>query len=148
MIIKIDHQLNSIYSSKSLLEKLVKIQLEAIQNIANKDNYRKAYRVLLYNFDISNDELQERVDRVVKAYKDILEKLDSVNNLDEIQKVTLTCGLNFKWYNTLKHTLYIMEPDLIKCGKSSQVYQLWDWFFQEDIYREETFIEQINLIKI
>lgn len=144
MIIKPLLRASSIYGVDTLMEYLLEINLKAIEELAYKDLY-KNWAILLDNYSFHKEEVEAHKEKICNTLREIW-KLWSSENPKGIPGWSLE--LPDKWYNTLKSTLYLIESDLLQAGKSQQVYDCWDIFFQEDIYRSNTYINRLGIFKL
>lgn len=139
MIIKPLIKAGSIYTSAHLLDYILEINQKAIYEISDINEWK----ILIDNFEITQSEIINIKDSVIGLYQDIRNWINKEGKLPaHINEIST------KWYNTLKSTLYMIEPELIKSGKTTQVYDLWDWFFEQDMIRQDTYIDRLKIIKL
>lgn len=139
MIIKPLIKAGSIYTSAHLLDYILEINQKAIYEISDITEWK----ILMDNFKITPDEVINIKDSMMGLYQGIKNQMKETGKLPaHINEISTN------WYNTLKSTLYMIEPELIKSGKTTQVYDLWDWFFEQDMIRHDTYIDRLKIIKL
>lgn len=139
MIIKPLIKAGSIYTSAHLLDYILEINQKAIYDISDITEWK----ILMDNFEITPDEVINIKDSMMGLYQGIKNQMKETGKLPaHINEISTN------WYNTLKSTLYMIEPELIKSGKTTQVYDLWDWFFEQDMIRHDTYIDRLKIIKL
>lgn len=139
MIIKPLIKAGSIYTSAHLLDYILEINQKAIYDISDI----REWKILMDNFEITPDEVINIKTSIIGLYQNIRDWLKGNGKLPvHISEISTN------WYNTLKSTLYMIEPELIKSGKTTQVYDLWDWFFEQDVIRHDTYIDRLKIIKL
>lgn len=139
MIIKPLIKAGSIYTSTHLLDYILEINQKAIYEISDIQEWK----ILMDNFEITSSEIINIKDSMINLYQNIKNQMKETGKLPaHINEIST------KWYNTLKSTLYMIEPELIKSGKTTQVYDLWDWFFEQDMIRHDTYIDRLKIIKL
>lgn len=139
MIIKPLIKAGSIYTSAHLLDYILEINQKAIYDISDI----REWKILMDNFEITPDEVINIKTSIIGLYQNIRDWVKGNGKLPvHISEISTN------WYNTLKSTLYMIEPELIKSGKTTQVYDLWDWFFEQDVIRHDTYIDRLKIIKI
>lgn len=139
MIIKPLIKAGSIYTSAHLLDYILEINQKAIYDISDI----REWKILMDNFEIPPDEVINIKTSIIGLYQNIRDWVKENGKLPvHINEISTN------WYNTLKSTLYMIEPELIKSGKTTQVYDLWDWFFEQDVIRHDTYIDRLKIIKI
>lgn len=139
MIIKPLIKAGSIYTSTHLLDYILEINQKAIYEISDITEWK----ILMDNFKITPDEVINIKDSMMGLYQGIKNQMKETGKLPaHINEISTN------WYNTLKSTLYMIEPELIKSGKTTQVYDLWDWFFEQDMIRHDTYIDRLKIIKL
>lgn len=139
MIIKPLIKAGSIYTSAHLLDYILEINQKAIYDISDI----REWKVLMDNFEITPDEVINIKTSIIGLYQNIRDWVKENGKLPvHISEISTN------WYNTLKSTLYMIEPELIKSGKTTQVYDLWDWFFEQDVIRHDTYIDRLKIIKL
>lgn len=142
MIVKPLIKATSIYGMNSLMEYLLDISIQAVEGLTYKDLYRN-WAILLENYSMDKKEIEAHKESVINT----LTQLKETWHLDNAS-LGWSKGLSYPWYNTLKSTLYMIESELMKAGRSEQVYNCWDMFFQEDMFRNDTYIHKLNIIKL
>ena len=139
MIIKPLIKAGSIYTSAHLLDYILEINQKAIYDISDI----REWKILMDNFEITPDEVINIKTSIIGLYQNIRDWVKGNGKLPvHISEISTN------WYNTLKSTLYMIEPELIKSGKTTQVYDLWDWFFEQDVIRHDTYIDRLKIIKL
>lgn len=139
MIIKPLIKAGSIYTSAHLLDYILEINQKAIYDISDI----REWKILMDNFEITPDEVINIKTSIIGLYQNIRDWVKENGKLPvHISEISTN------WYNTLKSTLYMIEPELIKSGKTTQVYDLWDWFFEQDVIRHDTYIDRLKIIKL
>lgn len=148
MVIELNPLMLHIHSSEDLLRVILEIQIKALKDLDIED-IRKIYPHLLYtaNADHSQSSLTDDIRRITQIYENILESTLH-KSLYELRGITKP--LNIYWYNTLKNIFYYLEEDVIYFLKKEgplYIYELWEFFFEEDSLRKESYFSNLNLSK-
>lgn len=144
MVIELNPLMMSIHSSEDLLKVILEIQIKALKDLDIED-IRKIYPHLFFDTDyrVLNDTMQ----RIIQTYENIRGKVDH-RSLSELRGITKP--LNIYWYNTLKNIFYYLEEDVIYFLKKRgplYVYELWEFFLEEDSLRRDTYFSNLNISK-
>ena len=145
MVIELNPLMMSIHSSEDLLKVILEIQIKALKDLDIED-IRKIYPHLLFgNTDYNKFLLTDNIQRNIRIYENILGKVDH-RSLSELRGITKP--LNIYWYNTLKNIFYYLEEDVIYFLKKRgplYVYELWEFFLEEDSLRRDTYFSNLNI---
>lgn len=144
MVIELNPLMMSIHSSEDLLKVILEIQVKALKDLDIED-IRKIYPHLFFDTDyrVLNDTMQ----RIIQTYENIRGEVDH-RSLSELRGITKP--LNIYWYNTLKNIFYYLEEDVIYFLKKRgplYVYELWEFFLEEDSLRRDTYFSNLNISK-
>lgn len=145
MVIELNPLMMSIHSSEDLLKVILEIQIKALKDLDIED-IRKIYPHLLFgntDYRVLNDTMQ----RIIQTYENIRGEVDH-RSLSELRGITKP--LNIYWYNTLKNIFYYLEEDVIYFLKKRgplYVYELWEFFLEEDSLRRDTYFSNLNISK-
>lgn len=147
MVIELNPLMMSIHSSEDLLKVILEIQIKALKDLDIED-IRKIYPHLLFgNTDYNKFLLTDNIQRNIRIYENIWGKVDH-RSLSELRGITKP--LNIYWYNTLKNIFYYLEEDVIYFLKKRgplYVYELWEFFLEEDSLRRDTYFSNLNISK-
>lgn len=143
MVIELNPLMMSIHSSEDLLKVILEIQVKALKDLDIED-IRKIYPHLFFDTDyrVLNDTMQ----RIIQTYENIRGEVDH-RSLSELRGITKP--LNIYWYNTLKNIFYYLEEDVIYFLKKRgplYVYELWEFFLEEDSLRRDTYFFKLKYI--
>lgn len=95
------------------------------------------------NYDINGEMFREQATNILNTYKFIRNHIITSN---DIPTFTLK-SLKSTWYNTLKSTLFMLEPQLLEEEPFAlyAINKLWDIFLEIDYNRKDNFINLLNL---
>jgi hypothetical protein len=127
-------------SWSSILIQILDINIQAINKTLEEGNINKNWGDMLH-YGVSEKYIREIANDIIDRYdktKDLLLN----KKFEKIDKVFI--NIPSMWYNTLKSTLYYMEEDLIN-KDSYGVYDLWNFFFNVDIQRNDNLFKPLKL---
>lgn len=95
----------------------------------------------MLHYGVSEKYIRELANDIIDRYNKTKDLLLN-KKFEKIDKVFI--NIPSMWYNTLKSTLYYMEEDLIN-KDSHGVYDLWNFFFNVDIQRNDNLFKPLKL---
>lgn len=128
-------------SWSSILIQILDINIQAINKTLEEGNIDKNWGDIMLHYGVSKKYIRELANDIIDRYdktKDLLLN----KKFEKIDKVFI--NIPSMWYNTLKSTLYYMEEDLIN-KDSYGVYDLWNFFFNVDIQRNDNLFKPLKL---
>ena len=128
-------------SWSSILIQILDINIQAINKTLEEGNINKNWGDIMLHYGVSKKYIRELANDIIDRYdktKDLLLN----KKFEKIDKVFI--NIPSMWYNTLKSTLYYMEEDLIN-KDSYGVYDLWNFFFNVDIQRNDNLFKPLKL---
>lgn len=128
-------------SWSSILIQILDINIQAINKTLEEGNINKNWGDIMLHHGVSEKYIRELANDIIDRYdktKDLLLN----KKFEKIDKVFI--NIPSMWYNTLKSTLYYMEEDLIN-KDSYGVYDLWNFFFNVDIQRNDNLFKPLKL---
>ena len=123
----------------NIFSMILDINIQALDNLLESDDLKK-WEILMDNYQSSLEEVKKRA----KQIREDLQMLKTVVKNAKIVPLISLQGMDTKWYNTLKSTLYIMEEDLIIESQES-VNELWGDFFYVDEQRTDNLSKPLNI---
>ena len=123
----------------NIFSMILDINIQALDNLLESDDLKK-WEILMDNYQSSLEEVKKRA----KQIREDLQMLKTVTKNAKIVPLISLQGMDTKWYNTLKSTLYIMEEDLIMESQES-VNELWGDFFYVDEQRTDNLSKPLNI---
>lgn len=123
----------------NIFSMILDINIQALDNLLESDDLKK-WEILMDNYQSSLEEVKKRA----KQIREDLQMLKTVVKNAKIVPLISLQGMDTKWYNTLKSTLYIMEEDLIMESQES-VNELWGDFFYVDEQRADNLSKPLNI---
>lgn len=123
----------------NIFSMILDINIQALDNLLESDDLKK-WEILMDNYQSSLEEVKKRA----KQIREDLQMLKTVVKNAKIVPLISLQGMDTKWYNTLKSTLYIMEEDLIMESQES-VNELWGDFFYVDEQRTDNLSKPLNI---
>lgn len=131
-------------SMYEILDMVLSINIEAIEETLREGSVDK-WGFLLENYQSSIDEVKNNANRIKGVYMDIKDDIQG-NNCSNITEALSNIPL--KWLNTLKYTLYLMEPDLLFQKSHLGVWDLWDLFFYVEENLGMNYVKPLNIKKV
>ena len=128
-------------SEKVLLMVLDK-NIESIEGILF-DKTKEKWELLYYNYGISEKIFREQAAEIANTYRFMKNHILTYNDIPTMMLKTL----KVTWYNTLKSTLFMLEPQLLEEEPFAlyAINKLWDIFLEIDYIREDNFIYPLDL---
>lgn len=123
----------------NIFSMILDINIQALDNLLESDDLKK-WEILMDNYQSSLEEVKKRA----KQIREDLQMLKTVAKNAKMVPLISLQGMDTKWYNTLKSTLYIMEEDLIMESQES-VNELWGDFFYVDEQRTDNLSKPLNI---
>lgn len=121
---------------------ILDINIQALDGLIEEDDLKK-WEILMDNYQSSLEEVKKRALEI----RDDLICLREVSKNAKIVPLISLQGLETRWYNTLKSTLYMMEGDLILENQES-INELWGDFFYVDEQRTDNMIKPLEIRKL
>lgn len=127
---------------EKVLLMVLDINIESIEGILF-DKTRKKWKLLYYNYDIHEEIFREQAAGIANTYRFLINHILINNNIPTMMLKTL----KVTWYNTLKSTLFMLEPQLLEEEPFAlyAINKLWDIFLEIDYNRKDNFINPLNL---
>lgn len=129
-------------TSEKVLLMVLDINIESIEGILF-DKTKEKWELLYYNYGISEKIFREQAAEIANIYRFMKNHILTYNDIPTMMLKTL----KVTWYNTLKSTLFMLEPQLLE-EESFALYainKLWDIFLEIDYIREDNFIYPLDL---
>ena len=127
-------------SWSSILIQILDINIQAINKTLEEGNINKNWGDIMLHYGVSEKYIRELANDIIDRYTEIKSLV-----LTESKKLNeAMVNIPSMWYNTLKSTLYYMEEDLIN-KDSYGVYDLWNFFFNVDIQRNDNLFKPLKL---
>lgn len=151
MTVQLDNKILRIRSSKDLLKLIVDIQIEAIESLTEEDFF-KIYPHLVGSLDKKSLRIHDYKVRTLNRLREFKQLIPSYDLVEELPRYCITSrlGISTRWYNTLKHILFHLEPSillLLRKDGPTYVREVWEFFFREDESRQETVFFTIKSLK-
>lgn len=131
-------------SMYEILDMVLSINIEAIEETLREGSVDK-WGFLLENYQSSIDEVKNNANRIKGVYMDIRDDIQGNNYLNITKALS---NIPLKWLNTLKYTLYLIEPDLLFQKSHSGVWDLWDLFFSVEENSGMNYVKPLNIKKV
>lgn len=131
-------------SMYEILDMVLSINIEAIEETLREGSVDK-WGFLLENYQSSIDEVKNNANRIKGVYMDIKDDIQGNNYLNITKALS---NIPLKWLNTLKYTLYLIEPDLLFQKSHSGVWDLWDLFFSVEENSGMNYVKPLNIKKV
>ena len=131
-------------SMYEILDMVLSVNIEAIEETLREGSVDK-WGFLLENYQSSIDEVKNNANRIKGVYMDIRDDIQGNNYLNITKALS---NIPLKWLNTLKYTLYLIEPDLLFQKSHSGVWDLWDLFFSVEENSGMNYVEPLNIKKV
>lgn len=131
-------------SMYEILDMVLSINIEAIEETLREGSVDK-WGFLLENYQSSIDEVKNNANRIKGVYMDIRDDIQGNNYLNITKALNI---IPLKWLNTLKYTLYLIEPDLLFQKSHSGVWDLWDLFFSVEENSGMNYVKPLNIKKV
>lgn len=131
-------------SMYEILDMVLSVNIEAIEETLREGSVDK-WGFLLENYQSSIDEVKNNANRIKGVYMDIRDDIQGNNYLNITKALSNT---PLKWLNTLKYTLYLIEPDLLFQKSHSGVWDLWDLFFSVEENSGMNYVKPLNIKKV
>lgn len=129
-------------TSEKVLLMVLDINIESIEGILF-DKTKEKWELLYYNYDISEKIFREQAAEIANTYRFMKNHILTYNDIPTMMLKTL----KVTWYNTLKSTLFMLEPQLLEEEPFAlyAINKLWDIFLEIDYIREDNFIYPLDL---
>ena len=127
-----------------ILDMVLSVNIEAIEETLREGSVDK-WGFLLENYQSSIDEVKNNANRIKEVYMDIRDDIQGNNYLNITKALS---NVPLKWLNTLKYTLYLIEPDLLFQKSHSGVWDLWDLFFSVEENSGMNYVKPLNIKKV
>lgn len=131
-------------SMYEILDMVLSVNIEAIEETLREGSVDK-WGFLLENYQSSIDEVKNNANRIKRVYMDIRDDIQGNNYLNITKALS---NISLKWLNTLKYTLYLIEPDLLFQKSHSGVWDLWDLFFSVEENSGMNYVKPLNIKKV
>lgn len=131
-------------SMYEILDMVLSVNIEAIEETLREGSVDK-WGFLLENYQSSIDEVKNNANRIKEVYMDIRDDIQGNNYLNITKALS---NVPLKWLNTLKYTLYLIEPDLLFQKSHSGVWDLWDLFFSVEENSGMNYVKPLNIKKV
>lgn len=131
-------------SMYEILDMVLSVNIEAIEETLREGSVDK-WGFLLENYQSSIDEVKNNANRIKEVYMDIRDDIQGNNYLNITKALS---NISLKWLNTLKYTLYLIEPDLLFQKSHSGVWDLWDLFFSVEENSGMNYVKPLNIKKV
>lgn len=131
-------------SMYEILDMVLSVNIEAIEETLREGSVDK-WGFLLENYQSSIDEVKNNANRIKGVYMDIKDDIQGNNYLNITKALS---NIPLKWLNTLKYTLYLIEPDLLFQKSHSGVWDLWDLFFSVEENSGMNYVKPLNIKKV
>lgn len=131
-------------SMYEILDMVLSVNIEAIEETLREGSVDK-WGFLLENYQGSIDEVKNNANRIKGVYMDIRDDIQGNNYLNITKALS---NIPLKWLNTLKYTLYLIEPDLLFQKSHSGVWDLWDLFFSVEENSGMNYVKPLNIKKV
>ncbi len=131
-------------SMYEILDMVLSVNIEAIEETLREGSVDK-WGFLLENYQSSIDEVKNNANRIKGVYMDIRDDIQGNNYLNITKALS---NIPLKWLNTLKYTLYLIEPDLLFQKSHSGVWDLWDLFFSVEENSGMNYVKPLNIKKV
>lgn len=128
-------------SWSSILIQILDINIQAINKTLEEGNIDKNWGDIMLHYGVSEKYIRKLANDIIDRYNKTKDLLLN-KKFEKIDKVFI--NIPSMWYNTLKSTLYYMEEDLIN-KDSYGVYDLWNFFFNVDIQRNDNLFKTLKL---
>lgn len=128
-------------SWSSILIQILDINIQAINKTLEEGNIDKNWVDIMLHYGVSEKYIRKLANDIIDRYNKTKDLLLN-KKFEKIDKVFI--NIPSMWYNTLKSTLYYMEEDLIN-KDSYGVYDLWNFFFNVDIQRNDNLFKPLKL---
>lgn len=129
-------------TSEKVLLMVLDINIESIEGILF-DKTKEKWELLYYNYGISEKIFREQAAEIANTYRFMKNHILTYNDIPTMMLKTL----KVTWYNTLKSTLFMLEPQLLEEEPFAlyAINKLWDIFLEIDYNRKDNFINLLNL---
>lgn len=131
-------------SMYEILDMVLSVNIEAIEETLREGSVDK-WGFLLENYQSSIDEVKNNANRIKGVYMDIKDDIQGNNYLNITKALS---NIPLKWLNTLKYTLYLIEPDLLFQKSHLGVWNLWDLFFYVEENLGMNYVKPLNIKKV
>lgn len=121
---------------------ILDINIQALDGLIEEDDLKK-WEILMDNYQSSLEEVKKRA---LEIRGDLICLREVSKNAKIVPLISLQ-GMDTRWYNTLKSTLYMMEGDLILENQES-INELWGDFFYVDEQRTDNMIKPLEIRKL
>lgn len=127
---------------EKVLLMVLDINIESIEGILF-DKTKEKWELLYYNYGISEKIFREQAAEIANTYRFMKNHILTYNDIPTMMLKTL----KVTWYNTLKSTLFMLEPQLLEEEPFAlyAINKLWDIFLEIDYIREDNFIYPLDL---
>lgn len=127
---------------EKVLLMVLDINIESIEGILF-DKTKEKWELLYHNYDISEEIFREQAEGIANTYRFLRNHILTYNTIPTMMLKTL----KVTWYNTLKSTLFMLEPQLLEEEPFAlyAINKLWDIFLEIDYNRKDNFINPLNL---
>ena len=131
-------------SMYEILDMVLSVNIEAIEETLREGSVDK-WGFLLENYQSSIDEVKNNANRIKGVYMGIRDDIQGNNYLNITKALS---NIPLKWLNTLKYTLYLIEPDLLFQKSHSGVWDLLDLFFSVEENSGMNYVKPLNIKKV
>lgn len=130
-------------TKEKILLMVLDINIESIENILLDNQIKEKWKLLWDNYDINGEIFREQATNILNTYKFIRNHIITSNDIPTF----ILKSLKSTWYNTLKSTLFMLEPQLLEEEPFAlyTINKLWDIFLEIDYNRKDNFINLLNL---
>ena len=132
-------------SAVSIFQMILDINIQAIEEVQkeNQEGYSSEYLPLILAMSQGISGIKNISEIWKKTFQEYKRALDNCET--SIYSILIDLyGINPRWFNTLRSTLYIMEEDLLVASQPSVIY-LWDQFFQVEDHFKVNFTKNLKI---
>lgn len=136
-------KINSTLTPEKILIMVLDINIESIEDLLFDKSIKEKWKLLWDNYDIHGDIFKEQAINIANMYRFLRSHIIKYNDIPTLSLKTLKST----WYNTLKSTLFMLEPQLLEEEPFSlyAINKLWDIFLEIDYNRKDNFINPLNI---
>lgn len=125
---------------------ILDINIQSIKELLETGDFDfSKWDLIFENYGINSRVLDEEANNILSTYKEMVKYCEAYSQVP-IDKLKI---LGSCWYNTLKSTLYMVEPILLEKEPFIlyNINKLWDIFLEIDSERWDNFIKPLNILK-
>ena len=129
-------------STSELFIYILDINIQSIKELLETGDFSK-WDPVFDAYEVNYHILNEEANKVLSTYKGMVKYCEAYSQVPIDNLKTLgSC-----WYNTLKSTLYMVEPILLEKEPFIlyNINKLWDIFLEIDSERWDNFIKPLNI---